>query len=104
MVHKVIIPKSREVNLSIIVPQSYVGEEIEIIAFIKQESLSGHHEILSPALKWNPLANKDFLKWIENAEAGKVTPLETSRKKWLKKRSQLERNTIPADYRRFNIN
>jgi len=91
MVHKVIIPKSREVNLSIVVPQNYVGEEIEVIAFIKNEGLKEEDYFLSPALKGNPMTNQNFIKWVENAEAEETIPLETSRKKWQENRSKLEK-------------
>lgn len=39
MVQKVIIPDNNVVNLSLTLPDSYVGKEVEIIAFTKNEGL-----------------------------------------------------------------
>lgn len=56
MIHKVIIPDNRTVNLSFTVPENYVGEEMEVIAFIKKEGLQQTElsELLSPSLQGNP--------------------------------------------------
>jgi hypothetical protein len=38
MIHKTIIPDKREVKLSFNVPDNYIGAEMEVIAFVKNEA------------------------------------------------------------------
>lgn len=37
MIRTVIVPEKQEVNISLLVPENYVGKEVEIIAFSKRE-------------------------------------------------------------------
>jgi hypothetical protein len=37
MIHKIIIPNNQTVNLSFTFPDTYIGKEVEIIAFTKGE-------------------------------------------------------------------
>ena len=39
MIQKVIIPDNSTVNLSFTIPDSYIGKELEIIAFARNEGL-----------------------------------------------------------------
>ena len=39
MIQKVIIPDNRIVNLSFTIPENYIGKELEVIAFVKDEGL-----------------------------------------------------------------
>ena len=39
MIQKIIIPDNTTVNLSFTIPDSYIGKELEIIAFAKNEGL-----------------------------------------------------------------
>jgi hypothetical protein len=93
MIHKVIVPKNRKVNLSFTIPENYVGEEMEVIAFRKKEGLSqqGPDKLLSPSLHANPLTNQEFIDWIERAETMMPTiSLEEAKNKWTNKRKQLQ--------------
>lgn len=44
MIQKVIIPDNNIVNLSLTIPESYVGKELEIIAFTRDEGLQGKEQ------------------------------------------------------------
>lgn len=92
MIHKVIIPNSRTVNLSFTVPENYVGEEMEVIAFIKKEGLQQTElsELLSPSFQGNPLSNKEFANWIEQAEKMPAISLQEAKSKWANKCRQLQ--------------
>ncbi len=74
------------------VPKNYIGKELEIIAFSKKEGLqqTKTSEILSPALQENPLSNKKFIDWINQAEAMPGINLKEAKSKWKNKRSQLQ--------------
>jgi hypothetical protein len=90
MIHKVIVPKNRKVNLSFTVPENYVGEEMEVIAFIKKERSSEPDTLLSPSLHADPLTNQEFIDWINQAEAMPTISLEEAKNKWTNKREQLQ--------------
>jgi hypothetical protein len=92
MIHKVIVPKNRKVNLSFTVPEDYVGEEMEVIAFIKKEGLSQSEpdKLLSPSLHAYPLTNQEFIDWINRAETMPTISLEEAKNKWTNKRKQLQ--------------
>jgi len=92
MIHKVIVPKNRKVNLSFTVPEDYVGEEMEIIAFTRKEALQQPEEVklLSPALPGEPLTNQEFINWIKQAEKMPTFSLEEAKSKWIDQRAQLE--------------
>jgi hypothetical protein len=91
MIHKVIIPDSRLVNVSFTIPENYVGEQIEVVAFRKGEALVGQEPsaILSPALTGNPLSNKEFAAWIKDSENQPTTSLEEAKNRWENKKKQL---------------
>ena len=93
MIHKLITPKSREVTLSFTVPEDYIGEEMEVIAFIKKENRQASEQIqfLSPAMQGNPLTNEEFVNWISDAEKLPTISLQDAEDKWIKKRKQLQR-------------
>ena len=44
MIQKVIIPSTSVVNLSFTIPDSYIGKELEIIAFTKEEGMDKKEE------------------------------------------------------------
>jgi hypothetical protein len=92
MIHKVIVPKNRKVNVSFTVPEDYVGEEMDVIAFIRKEGLqqSGHAQPLSPALPGDPLTNQEFVNWIKQAETMPTISLQEAKSKWTNKRMQLQ--------------
>ena len=92
MIHKVIVPKNREVNLSFTVPEDYIGQEMEIIAFVRKEGILQPEpvEMLSPALQGNPLTNKEFINWIKHAEKMPTISLKEAKSKWTNKRTQLQ--------------
>ena len=37
MIRTVIVPDKQEVNISLLVPENYIGKEVEVIAFSKRE-------------------------------------------------------------------
>lgn len=39
MIHTTIVPDKSTVNISLSVPESYIGQEMEVIAFTKKEGL-----------------------------------------------------------------
>ena len=92
MIHKIIVPKNREVNLSFTVPENYVGEEMEVIAFIRKEGLQQSEPAVrvSPALHGEPLTNQEFINWINQAEMMPTISLEEAKSKWANKRAQLQ--------------
>ncbi|HEY8780469.1 MAG TPA: hypothetical protein VIM16_02550 [Mucilaginibacter sp.] len=93
MIHKVIVPKNRKVSLSFTVPEDYVGEEMEVIAFMRKEGLLQTEPagLVSPALQGGPLTNKEFINWINQAETMPTVSLEAAKNKWTNKRTQLQR-------------
>ncbi len=95
MIHKTIIPDKRKVNITFNVPENYVGEEIEIIAFIKKEGIQNAeaNDHLFPALPGDPLNNTDFLSWIEKAESLPTLTLEEVKSKWTMQRKELQKLT-----------
>jgi len=90
MIHKVIIPNNREVTLSFTVPEDYVGEEMEVIAFTRREGQTVSAELLSPALQGSPLTNQEFVNWINQAEMMPTISLDDAKSKWTKKRQELQ--------------
>ncbi len=93
MIHKIIVPKNREIKLSFIVPEDYVGEEVEVIAFIKKEGLlqSQKSKLGSPALPGPPLTDQEFIDWIARSEVMASVSLEEAKHRWTSKRSQLQK-------------
>lgn len=90
MIHKVIVPESRMVNVSFTVPDSYVGEEMEVLAFIKNEiSKPDFFEEKSPSLGGNPMSNQQFVDWINDSESAPTISLQEAETQWTKKRKQL---------------
>jgi hypothetical protein len=92
MIHKVIVPKNRKVNLSIIVPEDYIGEEMEVIAFTRKEGARQPTQTkqLSPALQGDPLTNEEFVNWIKQAETMPTISLDEAKSRWTNKRMQLQ--------------
>ena len=90
MIHTTVIPKDRVVTLSFTVPEDYVGEEVEIIAFVKNES---EFSTLFPALSGDPLSNKAFKEWIAHAESLPTISLEEAKSRWINKRDLLQKLT-----------
>ena len=94
MIHKTIIPDKREVKLSFNVPDNYIGEEIEVIAFAKNESFKETDDtFLSPALSGLPMNNEGFLKWVEQAESTPTISLEEAKQRWEIKQKQAQNPT-----------
>ena len=91
MIHQIIVPNTQTVNLSFTVPTNYIGEEMEVIAFIKKETVTQNTTIttLSPALQGNPLTNDEFKNWILQAENQPTLSLQDAKDKWKNKRQQL---------------
>ncbi|MBC7411977.1 MAG: hypothetical protein H7331_05930 [Bacteroidia bacterium] len=92
MIHQIIVPNTQTVNLTFTVPTNYIGEEMEVIAFIKKETLTQNTSIttLSPALQGNPLTNDEFKNWILQAENQPTLSLQDAKVKWKNKRQQLQ--------------
>jgi hypothetical protein len=91
MIQKTIIPTNTNVTLSLKVPENFVGEEIEIIAYIKNKELPIESTgLLSPSIKGNPMSNAEFKNWIKQAESMPVVSIDEVEKKWTRKRKQLE--------------
>lgn len=44
MIQKVIIPDNTTINLSLTIPDSYIGKEVEIIAFAKNEGIQNKEQ------------------------------------------------------------
>ena len=42
MIRTIVIPEKNLVNVSFSVPESYIGKEMEVIAFTKKEGLEGN--------------------------------------------------------------
>ena len=91
MIHKVIVPQARTINISFTVPEIYVGKEIEFFAFLKNEDsvLQKTDENLSPALAGTPLNNQDFINWILEAEKTETITLTQAKLKWANKKDRL---------------
>jgi len=85
MIHKTIIPQQRTLNVSFTIPQSYVGKEIEFVAFIKQQVTLK----ISPALVGSPLSNQEFLDWIHQSENTNTISLQEAKDKWEIKKEHL---------------
>lgn len=91
MIHKTIIPSKREVKVSFNVPDNYIGAEMEVIAFVKDEALEQTDDtFMSPALPGSPMNNKAFLKWIEQAESVPTYSLQEAKQAWEIKKKQLQ--------------
>jgi len=91
MIQKTIIPTNTNVTLSFVVPENFVGEEIEVIAFIKNKELPIESSgLISPSIKGNPMSNTEFKNWIEQAESMQVVSIDEVEKKWTSKKKQLE--------------
>ena len=94
MIHKIIVPEGLSVNVTFDVPQDYIGKEMEIIAFIKNEGLEKgvHSEYLSPALKGEPMTIEEFQDWIADAEKSPTISFDEMKERWeIKKKEILER-------------
>lgn len=90
MIQKTIIPTNTNVQLSLVVPDNFVGEEIEVIAFIKNKELPfDGSDLLLPSIKGNPLSNAEFKNWIEQAESMPAISLDEVENKWVNKKNQL---------------
>ena len=90
MIQKTIIPTNTNVTLSLIVPENFVGEEIEVIAFIKNKELPIESSgLISPSIKGNPMSNTEFKNWIEQAESMQVVSIDEVEKKWTSKRCMI---------------
>jgi hypothetical protein len=91
MIHKTIVPKKREIKLSFTVPEDYVGEEVEVIAFIKKDGLSQPEagKLRSPALPGAAMSNQQFIDWITQSETMPTVSLDDAKRKWTNKRLQL---------------
>ena len=93
MIHKTIVPKNREVKLSFTIPEDYVGEEVEVIAFIKKDGLpqTQKAKLISPALPGPLLTDQEFIDWIAQSEALPTVSLDAAKQTWAAKRSQLQK-------------
>ena len=90
MIQKTIIPTNTDVTLSFVVPENFVGEEIEVIAYIKNKELPIENSgLLSPSIKGNPMSNDAFRNWIKQAESMQVVSIDEVENKWKSKRKQL---------------
>ena len=90
MIQKTIIPKNTKVNLSFVVPENYVGEEIEVVAYIKNKEFTSLPSDALPSIKGNPLTNIEFKNWIEQAEKMQTISLEAINSKWTNRKKQLQ--------------
>jgi|GEM_PF-2642970 len=91
MIQKTIIPTNTNVQISLVVPENFVGKEIEVIAYIKNKELSSESSgPISPSIKGNPMSNAEFKNWVEQAEFMPVVSLDEIQRKWTSKRKQLQ--------------
>ena len=84
MIQKTIIPTNANVQLSLVVPDNFIGEEIEIIAYLKNKELP--FESSGPTL-----SNTEFKNWIKQAESLPTVSLAEIENKWTSKRIQLQK-------------
>ncbi|TAE37416.1 MAG: hypothetical protein EAY66_05880 [Sphingobacteriales bacterium] len=90
MIHKTIIPQQCTLDVSFTLPKTYVGKEIELVAFIKQNGLNEQAtQKTSPALMGSPLSNQEFLNWVQQAENTNTISLQEAKDKWAIKKEQL---------------
>ena len=89
MIHKVIVPEKRTINITLDVPQDYIGKEIEIVAFIKNEGLKENTktERIPHTLKGPRMTNEEFTDWIRDAENSPTISLEEAKQRWAKSRN-----------------
>ena len=89
MIHKVIVPEHRSINVTLDIPQDYIGKEIEIVAFIKNEGFekTNKPERLSPVLKGPRMTNEEFVDWIREAENSPTMSFDEMKERWAKSRN-----------------
>ena len=75
MIHTKIIPNDILVNLSFYVPKDYVGKEVEVIAFQKEEGLTKKESTISMADFWGILSD-DTAKSLKEQVAKNKTDFE----------------------------
>lgn len=90
MIQKTIIPTNTKVNLSFVVPDNYIGEEIEVVAYLKNKEIPSLPSDPLPSIKGNPLTNIEFKNWIEQAEKMPIISLEEIKSKWTNRKKQLQ--------------
>ena len=93
MIRKTIVPDKRKVELSFNVPDNYIGAEMEVIAFVKNEALTTDDIFMRPALSGRPIEHEAFMEWVIQAESAPSISLEDAKKAWEVKRKQLQNLT-----------
>lgn len=84
MIHKIVTPANQTLNISLDVPVNYIGKEVEIIAFIKNENAFS-----SPSISGECLTNEGFNQWISSAEKMKTYSMKDATKQWGKQKKKL---------------
>lgn len=56
MIRTIIVPDKQEISISLLVPENYVGKEIEVIAFSKREVIEEHHNKNTRKATFNALS------------------------------------------------
>ena len=92
MIQKTIIPTKTNVELSLVVPENFIGEEIEVIAFIKNKELPfDNSNSIMYSVKGNALSNTEFRNWKKQAESLPIVSLNVIENEWTSKRMQLQK-------------
>lgn len=92
MIHQTIIPEDKTVTLSFTVPENYIGQEVEVVAFIRDKEMVSNDlpANVSSALQGKTMTNVEFTNWIEQAEHMSTITLQEARSKWESKKQQLQ--------------
>jgi hypothetical protein len=91
MIRTYITPTQTNCNIELNFPKEYLGEELEIIVFKKNEGLEKTMQKKSFALPKNPITENEFISMIKSAENVNSTSLKESKKLWTKRRKALEK-------------
>lgn len=92
MIQKTIIPTKKNVQISLVVPENFIGEEIEVVAYLKNKEIP--FDSSDPTLfsvKGKALSNTEFKNWIKQAESLPTVSLAEIENKWTSKRIQLQK-------------
>jgi hypothetical protein len=91
MIRTYITPKQTNCHIELNFPKEYLGEELEIIVFKKNEGLKKVVQKKSFALPKNPITENELVSMVKSAENAKSISLKESKKLWTKRRKALEK-------------
>ena len=72
-------------------PIIILAKKVEILYYTSDELQVTDSELFSPALSGNPLTNKQFINWIEQAENTTTVNFKEAKSKWASKRKPLQK-------------